>query len=170
MEKSKGLAIMVFGKGSKHRTTYIFDNHVVNYISRWLKSKANKTTGYLFMTKFWKKYPWKTIEEEGYKAQRLGHYVGTVIKRRTGFPSHSLRRAFATHLCKIGWEDSTIQSWLGHNSFNTTKRYIDDEVLLSKVSQDIRNRLEGPKQGSRVRFRKKVVTTVATHEFLTYKN
>lgn len=53
MNDDKGLSIMVFGKGSKHRTTYIMDKHVVTYITNWLKSKDLSDSEYVFMQSFW---------------------------------------------------------------------------------------------------------------------
>lgn len=55
MDKGKGLAIMVFGKGSKHRVTYIMDRHVVDYVNKWLRITHTKDSDYLFMSKFWGK-------------------------------------------------------------------------------------------------------------------
>lgn len=110
MEEDIGLTILVFGKGSKHRTTYIMDKHVVEYINSWIENNKYKPNDYLFMNKFWSKKVCKSIDEESFRAQRLGHYIGTLIKEKTKYPSHSLRRAFATHLCKIGCENATIQT------------------------------------------------------------
>jgi len=168
MERGKGVSVNVMGKGAKHRVTYIMVEHVVKHVKTLLKREEDMDE-YLFMKNFWLKNESKNIDEESLKAQRLGHYLGTTIKEQTNYPTHSLRRAFATHLCKMGCADSTIQACLGHSSFDTTRRYIDDEVLFAKVSADIKGRLASRTRDIRGSYKEKTVTTMTKSRFFTHK-
>lgn len=141
-QSQRSYSIHIRGKGDKNRLTFILDKHVVLYIKHWLDSLQKEKIEYWFLHKIWKKHKPHGIIEESFVAQRIGHTIGISIKEKSGYPSHSLRRAFASHLWQLGCEDSTIQKWMGHSSFDTTMRYIDDNILLNKVSRDIQNKME----------------------------
>lgn len=54
---------------------------------------------------------------------------------------------------------------MGHSNFETTRRYIADDVLMAKVQDDIINRMYG-KPGQRQEVHStKIVTEVITHKF-----
>lgn len=159
--KSDGsYSVLVKGKGEKNRMTFILDEHVVKYLNSALNLAKNDGSEYLFLKHIWEKQKPKDISQESFIAQQMGHTVGMKIKQRTGYPSHSLRRGFASYLCDIGCDDSTIQSCMGHSKFDTTLRYIDDNILLKKVRGDMKNkiRVKDNKKGRKIR--KKIVTQI----------
>jgi len=81
MEGNESISITVFGKGGKYRTTFIMQEHVVKYIQRWLSKYYNDE--FLFMREFWSK--WNSIDDDWYKAQRIGKYVSGLIKEKKLF-------------------------------------------------------------------------------------
>lgn len=54
----------------------------------------------------------------------IGDTVYRKIKRCTGYPTHALRRMYATHLYNATHNLRIVQELLGHESVDTTQRYI----------------------------------------------
>jgi site-specific recombinase XerD len=55
------------------------------------------------------------------------------LKRKRIHP-HSLRHSTAVHLLKSGVDLSTIAHWLGHNSVNTTHKYLAIDLEAKRAA------------------------------------
>lgn len=74
---------------------------------------------------------------------RLRDYVGTRIKEATSFPSHSLRRRFATFAYyRTGCDMLLVSQLLGHSSVSTTMRYIGINTDLMRDAVEATTRAD----------------------------
>lgn len=70
-------------------------------------------------------------------------YVGTRIKEATSFPSHSLRRRFATFAYyRTGCDILLVSQLLGHSSVSTTMRYIGINTDLMRDAMEATTRAD----------------------------
>jgi site-specific recombinase XerD len=114
--------IFIMGKGKKERFVYLTPRahkHVENY----LRTRHDELTA-LFI-------PYRG-ENSGKTTRRIStNYLQMKIKRyrellRINVPTsaHSLRHGFATYLAESGANPAAIQVLLGHESLDTTTRYV----------------------------------------------
>jgi site-specific recombinase XerD len=118
----QGKSLRVHGKGNKIRTVFL---------PPFLVSKFNvNSTDYLFTNH--RKKPLSSLVIRQIIQQRV---------KKSGIEKnitpHSFRRSFATHLHNNKAQLTTIQMLLGHESINTTERYIqpDFDYLFQDYSK-----------------------------------
>lgn len=115
--------IFIKGKGKKERFVYLTpraQKHIKNY----LDIRGETDTPYLFIP-----LRGKNI---GHKDRKISpNYLQEKVKRyreflgiNTPFSCHSIRHAFATYLAEGGANPAAIQILLGHESLDTTTRYV----------------------------------------------
>lgn len=110
------------GKGKKERFVYLTERayeHLRNYLAT-----RNDSLPYLFIPYSGKNNPKKDkkispnyLQE---KIKRYREYLGINVPTS----AHSLRHGFATYLAEQGANPAAIQILLGHESLNTTTRYV----------------------------------------------
>lgn len=110
--------LKVLGKGNKERYT-ILPDIVIKYLRLYCKyNHITAKTGYLF----------KGTGNLDHNSDRYPTIYFIQIRRKYGLPKtisfHSLRHSFATYFLLNGGELLTLQTLLGHNNLNTTRRYI----------------------------------------------
>ena len=123
--------IKILGKGNKERYT-ILPDITIKYLRLYCKyNHITKKSGYLFEGKDVREH-----NSDKYPPDFFNH-----IKKKYNLPQsitfHSLRHSFATYYLINGGDLLTLQSLMGHNNLNTTRRYIH-------FSKDF-NHLEGIK-------------------------
>lgn len=114
--------IFVMGKGKKERFVYLTPRSL-KQISAYLKVRNDELSA-LFI-------PYRG-ENAGKSSRRIStNYLQMKIKRyreilRINVPTsaHSLRHGFATYLAESGANPAAIQVLLGHESLDTTTRYV----------------------------------------------
>ncbi len=116
--------ILIKGKGKKERFVYLTaraEKHLKNY----LNTRGIVDTPFIFIP-----YHGKNINQENKKIS--ANYMQERIKRyrewlgiNIPISCHSIRHAFATYLAENGASPAAIQVLLGHESLNTTTRYIN---------------------------------------------
>jgi len=115
--------VFIRGKGKKERFVYLTpraQKHIKNY----LEAQGETNSPYLFVpfrgknvNKKDKKISPNYLEE---KVKRYRELLGLNIP----ISPHSLRHAFATYLAESGANPAAIQILLGHESLDTTTRYV----------------------------------------------
>jgi len=115
--------IFIKGKGKKERFVYLTPR-AQRHIKKYLEVRAGGDSPYLFVP-----YRGKNVN---LKAKKLSpNYLEEKIKKyrellglNIPITPHGLRRAFATYLAEKGASVAAIQILLGHESLDTTTRYV----------------------------------------------
>lgn len=115
--------IFIKGKGKKERFVYLTPR-AQRHIKKYLEVRAGGDSPYLFVP-----YRGKNVN---LKARKLSpNYLEEKIKKyrellglNIPITPHGLRRAFATYLAEKGASVAAIQILLGHESLDTTTRYV----------------------------------------------
>lgn len=115
--------IFIMGKGKKERFVYLTPR-AQNYLEKYLFTRGNDQLPYLFIP-----YRGKNIASKNRKIS--ANYLQEKIKRyrellgiNIPISAHSLRHGFATYLAENGANPAAIQILLGHESLETTTRYV----------------------------------------------
>ncbi len=114
--------IFIMGKGKKERFVYLTPR-AKNYLERYLATRQDGAEA-LFI-------PYAGINVSSNKKRLSGNYLQMKIKQyreklKINVPTsaHSLRHGFATYLAESGASPAAIQILLGHESLDTTTRYV----------------------------------------------
>lgn len=102
------------GKGNKDRL-FIIAKSIKKDLKEFINK--NKVDSYIFKGNKGKHISQRTIEEIIKKAAKIAG-----IKKNVH--CHTLRHSFATHLIENGYDVTSVQSLLGHNSSETTMVYL----------------------------------------------
>lgn len=115
--------IFIRGKGKKERFVYLTPR-AQKYITKYLEIRTNDNSPYLFLP-----YRGKNARQKDKKISP--NYVEERMKRyrellglNIPISPHTLRHAFATYLAESGASPAAIQILLGHESLDTTTRYV----------------------------------------------
>ncbi len=115
--------IFIKGKGKKERFAYLTDR-AEKHIKNYLEVRGESTSPYLFLP-----YRGKNVNKKDKKISP--NYLEEKVKKYRellGFNIpvnvHGIRHAFATYLAESGASPVAIQTLLGHESLNTTTRYV----------------------------------------------
>lgn len=114
LEIGQGIGWVRKGKGRKDRV-FIIAKNLIPKIKEYLAENCI-AEGYIFTGKRGK-ISTRTIQEIIKKATKKAG-----IKKNVH--PHTLRHSFATHLVENGYDVSTVQTLLGHNSMQTTMVYV----------------------------------------------
>ena len=115
--------IFVRGKGKKERFVYLTPR-AQNWIKKYLEIRGESDSPYLFIP-----YRGKNVHQKEKKIST--NYLEEKVKRyrellglNIPISPHSIRHAFATYLAESGANPAAIQILLGHESLDTTTRYV----------------------------------------------
>ncbi len=114
--------IFIKGKGKKERFVYLTDR-AIKYLNEYLATRLDRQTA-LFIP-----YRGRNVGTSG--GQVSTNYLQMKIKQyrellgiNVPTSAHSLRHGFATYLAESGANPAAIQILLGHESLDTTTRYV----------------------------------------------
>lgn len=127
--------IFILGKGKKERFVYLTPR-AFRYLSEYLKNRKGESK-YLFI-------PYRGLNSSSQNKRISPNYLQMKIKKyreilRINVPTsaHSLRHGFATYLAESGANPAAIQILLGHESLDTTTRYVHaSDRYAEKTHQD----------------------------------
>ncbi len=115
--------IFIKGKGKKERFVYLTPR-AQKHIKKYLEVRGKTDSPYLFIP-----FQGKNIHKKNKKISP--NYLQAKIKRyrellglNIPISCHSIRHAFATYLAESGASPAAIQILLGHESLDTTTRYV----------------------------------------------
>ncbi|MEW5805651.1 MAG: tyrosine-type recombinase/integrase [Patescibacteria group bacterium] len=114
--------IFIMGKGKKERFVYLTDR-AIEHLNEYLKTRADNFPA-LFIPYRGKNVSKKTkYISTNYLQEKIKSYRET-LSINVPISAHSLRHGFATYLAESGANPAAIQVLLGHESLNTTTRYV----------------------------------------------
>lgn len=127
--------IFILGKGKKERFVYLTPR-AFKYLNEYLKIRKSDSS-YLFI-------PYRGLNASNYDKKISPNYLQMKIKKyreilKINVPTsaHSLRHGFATYLAESGANPAAIQILLGHESLDTTTRYVHaSDRYAEKIHQD----------------------------------
>lgn len=127
--------IFILGKGKKERFVYLTPR-AFKYLNEYLKNRDSEAE-YLFI-------PYSGLNASKGNKKISPNYLQMKIKKyreilRINVPTsaHSLRHGFATYLAESGANPAAIQILLGHESLDTTTRYVHaSDRYAEKTHQD----------------------------------
>ncbi len=115
--------VFILGKGKKERFVYL-TQRAQKHIKKYMDFRGSSASPFLFIP-----YRGKNVHDKNKKIST--NYLEEKVKRYReilGFnipiSPHSIRHAFATYLAESGANPVAIQILLGHESLDTTTRYV----------------------------------------------
>lgn len=115
--------VFIRGKGKKERFVYL-TQRAQKYIKAYLEKRGNEDSVFLFLP-----YRGRNVHQKDKKLSP--NYIEEKLKRyrellglNVPISPHSIRHAFATYLAENGANPAAIQILLGHESLDTTTRYV----------------------------------------------
>ena len=114
--------VFVMGKGKKERFVYLTDR-AQQYLNKYLQTRLDGSPA-LFVP--YRGRNVKTIKRRistNYIQEKIKEYR-EILKINVPTSAHSLRHGFATYLAEKGANPAAIQILLGHESLDTTTRYV----------------------------------------------
>lgn len=115
--------IFIKGKGKKERFVYL-TNRAQKHIKKYLEVRGQSDSPHLFLP-----YRGKNVHQKAkkvstnYLEERVKKYR-ELIGLNIPISAHGIRHAFATYLAESGASPVAIQILLGHESLDTTTRYV----------------------------------------------
>lgn len=115
--------VFIMGKGKKERFVYLTPR-AQKHIKKYLEVRGDSESPYLFIP-----YRGKNIHQKNKKISP--NYLEEKVKRyrellglNIPITIHGIRHGFATYLAESGASPAAIQILLGHESLDTTTRYV----------------------------------------------
>lgn len=124
--------IFITGKGRKQRFVYLTER-AQSYLNQYLAIRKDNQQALFVPTKTRSKDKLSSRLTPRYVQERLKTYRE---KLRINLPTtpHSFRHGFATYLAEEGASPAAIQILLGHESLNTTTRYVNASDKFAQES------------------------------------
>ncbi len=126
--------IFVLGKGKKERFVYLTPR-ALKILNEYLDSRSDDSP-FAFI-------PYRGLNSNQLKSKKISpNYLQAKIKKyreilgiNVPVSAHSLRHGFATYLAEAGANPAAIQVLLGHESLDTTTRYVHASDLYAEKTQ-----------------------------------
>lgn len=127
--------LYVLGKGKKQRYVYL-THRAIDNLERYLKIRKDEYAALFIPYRGSRKH-----SEDDYMVRVSTRYVQSIIakyKKMLGITipttPHSLRHGFATYISEQGANPAAIQRLLGHESLQTTTRYVHTSDKVAQKS------------------------------------
>lgn len=126
--------IFILGKGKKERFVYLTPR-AFKILNEYINSRTDDSP-FAFI-------PYRGVNASEIKNKKISpNYLQAKIKRyreilgiNVPVSAHSLRHGFATYLAEAGANPAAIQVLLGHESLDTTTRYVHASDLYAQKTQ-----------------------------------
>lgn len=125
--------IFIKGKGKKERFVYLTPR-AKKFLRKYLEKRGEDEYPYLFIPFRGKNANKKDKHiSPNYLQEKIKEYRER-LNIETPISAHSLRHAFATYLAESGANAAAIQTLLGHESLDTTTRYVQPSDKFAEKS------------------------------------
>jgi site-specific recombinase XerD len=125
-----GAHVSCIGKGRKHRGTPLRPE-VAGVVAAWLRERAGQPAEPVFPTRRGGPLSRDAIERLVSRHARAAQQHCPSLQRKKLSP-HLLRHTAAMELLQHGVDRSVIALWLGHESVETTQRYLHADLRLKE--------------------------------------
>jgi site-specific recombinase XerD len=122
--------IHLHGKGRKQRSTPLWRN-TARLLDEWLARGTRAPEAPVFPNRFGKPLSRSGVEQRLHAAIMVAQKRCPTLRDRRISP-HTLRHTTAMHLLQSGVELTVIALWLGHESLETTHRYIEADLAMKQ--------------------------------------
>ncbi len=126
--------IFIMGKGKKERFVYL-THRAKKHLENYLEVRGKSESPYVFV-------PYKGRNNQDKNKKISPNYLQYKIKRyrellgiNLPISAHGIRHAYATYLAESGANPAAIQILLGHESLNTTTRYVHGSDKYAERTQ-----------------------------------
>ncbi|MBU4466474.1 tyrosine-type recombinase/integrase [Patescibacteria group bacterium] len=115
--------VFIRGKGKKERFVYLTDR-AQKYLKKYMERRGDSESPYLFLPLRGRNVHKKDKRiSPNYLEERVKRYR-ELLGLNVPITVHGIRHAFATYLAESGANPAAIQILLGHESLDTTTRYV----------------------------------------------
>jgi len=126
--------IFIRGKGKKERFVYLTER-ANNHLKKYFSVRKDKDSPYVFVPLRGKNADKKDKRiSDNYVQQKIKEYT-RLLGLNVPVSAHTLRHSFATYLAEKGANPAAIQVLLGHESLDTTTRYVNPSDKYAEESQ-----------------------------------
>jgi len=132
--KSGTSSIHFYGKGRKERTTPIWKT-TAHYIEQYIKSKGLERKDRLFQNKQGGNLTRSGVSQRIALLATKASSITPSLKEKKISP-HTFRHSAAMNLLQAGVDISTIAIWLGHESIETTHKYMVADLEIKRKAME----------------------------------
>ena len=122
--------IRVWGKGRKERVLPLWEN-THRYLEDWMREQTGCYEDYLFTNCRGEKLTRSGVSSRLTSLTEKASQICASLRAKRVTP-HVLRHTTAMHLLESGVDISTIAIWLGHESIETTHKYMVADLRLKE--------------------------------------
>lgn len=133
-------AVKTCGKGRKQRQVPLW-NATARLLTQWLREIDGNPETPLFPNRHGQYLSRSGVEDRLHKAV-VQATVDCPSLRNKNVSPHTFRHTTAMHLLQAGVDVTMIALWLGHESLETTHRYVEADMAMKQQTLD---KLEEPK-------------------------
>ncbi len=123
--------IFIKGKGRKERFVYLTPR-AQRHIKKYLEIRGESQSSYLFVPYRGKNIRIKNKKMSPSYLQEKIKWYRELLGLNIPISAHGLRRAFATYIAEKGASVTALQILLGHESLDTTTRYVNASVRYAE--------------------------------------
>ncbi len=140
IEVNQNAVIHLHGKGRKERSVPLWKS-TVSLIRKWLKQIDDDPQTPLFPNRSGEAMSRSGVDDRIKTIAKKAEKKCPSLKNKK-ISSHIIRHTTAMHLLQSGIDITLISLWLGHESINTTHKYMEADLQMKKR---ILNKIKGPK-------------------------
>jgi site-specific recombinase XerD len=127
-----GAYIRVRGKGRKERSVPLWRS-TARLLSAWLKSTTASPQSPLFPNRHGEQLTRSGVADRLRRTVTAARAFCPALRGRSISP-HTLRHTTAMHLLQSGVDITVIALWLGHESPETTHRYVESDLQMKQTA------------------------------------
>ena len=132
VELNTGAHARCLGKGRKERCTPLVAK-TVKELKSWMKEPVPGNSEFLFPTKHGRRMSADAVQYLLAKYTAVARQTCLSLRHKRVSP-HVARHTAAMELLQAGVDLSVIALWLGHESIETTQKYLDANIVLKEAA------------------------------------